>query len=294
MKDITSTEIGALFNLSPYITAFELWNRKKEGIIVEIEENERMTWGIRLQDKIAEGIAEDQKWQVRRMDEYISIPELRIGASFDFSIESTQGETNEIEPWPKGLLEIKNVDSLQYKKGWIVDGDNIEAPMHIELQCQHQLLVSKRAFLYIGVLIGGNKVVLVKRLPDPEIHKAILDKVSEFWKSIEANQPPSPDFARDAKFISKLYGYSEVGKVYSAEGDNEITTLAKRYKELGDAIKDCDKERDAIKSQLLMKIGDAEKVIGDQFSISAGIVGPTEVSYHREAYRLFKINWRKK
>src|SRR3990172_11795006 len=104
MKDITSTEISALFGISPYSTEFELWHRKKNKLYVDFEETERMTWGLRLQNAIAKGIAEDQGWKVRRMNEYIRIPELRIGASFDFSIEG-----KDIEP---GILEIKNVDSL--------------------------------------------------------------------------------------------------------------------------------------------------------------------------------------
>src|SRR3990167_4888783 len=173
-KDITSTEIGALFGFSPYLTAFELWHRKKEGLVVSIDENERMKWGTRLQDSIANGIAQDNVWKVRRMDEYIRIPSLKIGSSFDFSIEC---ETN-------GLLEIKNVDSLAFKDGWLVDGDNIEAPPHIELQGQHQLLVSGRQYAYIGALVGGNTVKLIRRQVDEAIHAKIKTAAADFWKSI--------------------------------------------------------------------------------------------------------------
>src|SRR3990167_5628915 len=84
--DITSTEISALFGCSPYSTAFELWHRKKSGVIVQLKENERMFWGTKLQDAIAAGIAEEQGWAIRRMNEYIRNAELRIGSSFDFAI----------------------------------------------------------------------------------------------------------------------------------------------------------------------------------------------------------------
>lgn len=282
-KDITSTEISALFGISPWCTEFELWHRKRDGVVVEIEENDRMKWGTRLQDSIAAGIAEDQKWTVRRMDEYMRDPELRIGASFDYSIDGQM----------PGLLEIKNVDSLIYKQGWIVDGDTLEAPPHIEIQVQHQLAVSGRAFAYIGALIGGNRVALIRREPDQEIIKAIKIKAAAFWKSIEAGIPPSPNFERDAEFIAKLYRYADPGKVYDAKNDNEISTLAKRYKELGDALNSCTTELDAIKAQLLTKIGSAEKVFGENFTITAGLVGPARVEYDRDGYRAFKINWKK-
>ena len=289
-KDITSTEIASLFGISPWTTAYELWYRKKDGLIVEIEENKRMFWGTKLQDAIAAGVAEEQGWNIRRMDEYGRIPELRIGASFDFSIEPS---VCDVGKFPSGLLEIKNVDGLQFKKGWIVDGDNVEAPPYIELQVQHQLLVSGRAYAYIGALIGGNNLVLIRRETSPKIHEAIKQKAAEFWKSIDENTPPAPNYETDSEFIAKLYNFSEPGKVISVAEDAEIVKMAEEYKKLGDVIKMSDKLRDEIKAKILTAIGDAEKATGGNFTVSAGMVGPADVSYHREGYRTFKITWRK-
>ena len=281
-QDITSTEISALFGISPYITKFELWHRKKNQVDVDFEVSDRMKWGTRLQDTIAAGIAEDEKWKVRRMEEYIRNPKFRLGASFDFAIEE------EI----KGLLEIKNVDSLIFKQGWeIAEDGSVEAPPHIELQVQQQLLVSQRSFCYIGALVGGNRITLLKREPDAEIFEAIKTTVVEFWESIEVGEAPSPDFEKDADFISKLYAYSSPGKIIDLTDDIEVETLAKRHRELTAAIKQCSVEKDAIKAQLLTRISDAEKVICNGFTISAGLIGPAEISYTREGYRMFKLNF---
>jgi hypothetical protein len=40
-------------------------------------------------------------------------------------------------------------------------------------------------------------------------------------------------------------------------------------------------------------IGDAEKVKGLDYSISAGLVGPTEYMVKRDGYRNFKITFKK-
>jgi len=112
-KDITSTDVAALFGLSPYCTLFELWHRKKNLTSVDFEATEWVKWGQRLQDSIAAGVAEDNGWVIRRMSEYVRIPELRIGASFDFSIETEYERPS--ETFEKGLLEIKNVDSLAFR-----------------------------------------------------------------------------------------------------------------------------------------------------------------------------------
>jgi hypothetical protein len=59
-QDVTSTESAALFGMSPYVTQFELWHRKKSGEQPEFKTNERMRWGNRLEAAIAHGIAEER------------------------------------------------------------------------------------------------------------------------------------------------------------------------------------------------------------------------------------------
>lgn len=289
-KDLTSTEVSSLFNISPYLTSYELWHRKKKSQIVEIDENERMKWGNRLESAIARGIAEDNGWLCRPKKEYISLPGLKLGSSFDFVCFINSANSEDFTgQW---LLEIKNVDSFIFKDGWSTDGDQIEAPPHVEMQSQHQMLVSGINVAYIGALVGGNKVTLLKRTADESIHKAILKKSAQFWDSIEKNQEPSPDFVRDAGFISKLYGYAEPGKLMDATA--EINALVETYKQESDTIKEHEKKKESLKSQLLTIVGDSEKVLGDYFTISAGMVGEAPISYIRKAFRNFRISFRKK
>lgn len=271
---ITSTEVAALFGLSPWVTEYELWHRKHDNLEIEFEPNERMLWGTRLEAAIAAGVAEDEKLSIRKMDEFIFDPEKRLGASFDYAI----GED--------GILEIKNVDSLIFKDGWIVSDDNVEAPVHIEIQVQTQLLVSGRKYVKIAPLIGGNKVVLIHREPDPTVIKAIEERVAAFWDSIRRNDPPKPDFIKDAEFISKLYKYAEPGKVIV--GTPRMGEMVLEYKRLGAIAKKADEEKDGVKAELLTMIGDAEKVQGEGFSISASMIGPAHVEYDRKPFRDFR------
>ena len=292
-KDITSTEISALFGFSPYITEFEIFHQKKSGTVVTIKEHERLRWGTALQDAIAAEIAKEQDWTIRRMDEYMRDTELRAGASFDFSIEQTGIGTNE-GTLTLGLLEIKNVDSLAFRDGWTEDdAGNIEAPLHIEIQVQHQLMVSGRAFAYLGALVGGNRLVLIKRDRNEAVINSIKQKIQAFWASIESNTPPKPNFERDAKFISSLYNYADPGKLLDVRENEDFMNMAREHKRLGDIAKDAETKRDGLKAQMLMVIGDAEKIEGGEFSISAGIIGECEVAYTRKAYRNFKPTWRK-
>lgn len=312
LQDITSSEVAALFGLSSYVTEFELFHRKRDAKVVIQEASEWTRWGQRLQDSIAAGVAEDNGWNIRKMTEYMRDPELRMGASFDFSIEDSrrfvapvhlpsESEAKEnpdalIETAPaKGLLEIKNVFGMIFKDQWLEDEEgNLEAPPHIELQVQHQLAVSGRSFAYIAALVGGNQIKLIKREPNEKIISAIKEKVAAFWYAVKTNAPPKVDFSQDADFISSLYGYAEPGKVFDARGNDEFSELCRKHKELGDAAKAAEAAREAIKTRLLLEVKDAEKVIGDGFTISATTVGPADISYRREGYRMFRLNWPRK
>lgn len=281
-KDITSTDVAALFGISPYLTEFELFHRKKSGMAGDFQLNDRMLWGLRLQNAIAVGIALDHNLTVAPMTNYMRIPELRIGSSFDYF----EGEN--------GILEVKNVDSLTYKDGWIVEGDNVEAPAHIELQVQHQMFVSGRTQAAIGALVGGNRVIIIRRKADRNVFNAIQAKVKAFWESIDANQPPEPNFKEDADFISRLNGYAEPGKVVDALGDAKLSGLVRDYKEWGSKAESVKAEKEGIKAQILTLIGDAEKVKGDGWTISAGVRPPTLIeAYERKAFRDFRINLKK-
>lgn len=283
-EDMTSTEVPALYNLSPYTTVFEVWHANKNGDILTIDENDRMKWGNRLEEAIAKGVAEDHGWEVAPLKEYCRLDGLRMGCSFDYVILEG-GEK-------KAILEIKNVDAMIYREGWEVDEDgDVEAPAHIEMQVQYQMLISGIDRAYIAALVGGNEVALLEREADKDVHASIMARVEKFWQSIDNNAPPKPNFELDAEFISKLYGYAEPNKI--ADPTERIDFLAVEYKREADLAKAHEKQRKAIKAEILTLIGEAEKCKGNQYSISAKTRGPVDVAYTKEGYRDFRISWKK-
>lgn len=266
-RDVTSTESAALFGMSPYVTHFELWHRKRSGTAPEFKTNERMRWGTRLEAAIAHGIAEEQGWEIRPMKEYMRDPDARLGSSFDFVI------TNLGEPVH---LEIKNVDYLAFRDGWIEHEDgSIEAPEHIEIQVQHQMAVSgfKRAF--IGAFIGGNRGVVIERERDEDVIRAIRAKVAEFWRTVDAGEEPDPVMPEDAEAVIRMHQYAEPGKILDASGDEEIARLVTEYKAACVARDRADEDAKVLKAELLERIGDAEKVLLPGFTISASMIADT-------------------
>lgn len=290
-QDLTSTDVAALFGLSPYKTAFELWHEKKSGEVAQVKDNDRMRWGRRLEAVVAEGIAEERDWQARPFKEYGRLVDARLGASFDYRVRPNHTGTDTPDD---AILEIKTVDFLAFKNGWTIEDDYVEAPAHIELQVQHQMLVSGLRRAYIGVLIGGNRIEILEREADDQVHAGIIAAARKFWDSIEAGTPPAPVMPDDAQAVIRLNQHAEPGKLIDARGDGRIEHLVARYAELGKQAKVIDDERNTIKADLLTAIGDAEKVLLDGYSISAGFVGPAEIpAFTRQGYRNLRVTAKK-
>lgn len=294
--DITSTEISALYGLSPYKTEFELFHEKREGVVVKIQENERMKWGLRLESAIAHGVAEDNGWEIGKLDAYMRDSEARIGSSFDFEIKSlTQGP---------GILEIKNVDSLAYARNWIDDGDgNIEAPEHIELQIQHQMEVIGYEWCALVALVGGNTQKVIYRNRDKDIGLDIRSKSKAFWNRVEANRAPSADYTRDAEFIIKQLR-SCADETLIMEADQALEDLIKQYQFVTKEAGDLDKIRDQYKAEILDKIGSASKVNTSIGTLSCSmtkdspgtLITPEMIGTYyggRKGYRAFRFNQKK-
>jgi putative phage-type endonuclease len=259
-QDVTSTAVSALFGGNPWQTTYELWQEKKSGEIVEIPQTDRMKWGTRLESAIATGVAEDEGWNVRAWNTYERVPELRIGASFDYRI---LGE-------PKAVLEIKCVDSWIFRQTWVEhpNGD-VEPPPYMEFQLQHEMLVSGYEQAYLYALVGGNNPVKIYREADPKFQKAIIAKVSQFWESIATNQEPAPDYTRDGPALRKRYSYVDSDSVLNTIGDSEMRELCAADIRLAAELKQKKEDREATRARVLHRLGHHEVALVDGHTCTA-------------------------
>lgn len=264
-QDITSTEIAALYGLSPYVTEFELWHQKRDRFVEERRADQRIRWGTRLQDAIAAGIAEERGWSVRRMNVYMRDEQDRLGSSFDFEVLAG-GDLAVPGGAGNPLLEIKNVDDLVFRDEWIDGERGIEAPQHIELQVQVQMEVANRPWCALVALVGGNDAKVTIRMRDREIGQDIRHHVRDFWRSIAAGTPPKPDYRLDAEFLCRLHGRADANLTIDA--DDETADLIARYA----ALTELAKERDAIKAQVFERVGKASRVRTKFGSLACGEV----------------------
>lgn len=294
-KDLTSTEIAALFGCSPWITAYELWHYKAGILQPTFEETERMRWGKRLEHPIALGLCEDNGWKCRPNTDYMRIPALRLGASFDFRLARPRRK--------KCNMETKNVDAQAYREGWQVsyneddDGNieqsDIEAPPHMELQFQQQMLINGDSEIVLGALVGGNTGKIIERQADRDVHLEIVDAAAEFWASVDERRPPDPDFRRDSDTIRRLHPHI-VGDPLALVEEDKITKLMRQHKIDWAAHKRSQDDADAIKAEIMHLLGDRPGAKGPAGSITRFAVAGGHVSYERKPRIDMRITHSKK
>lgn len=285
--DLTSTMVPALFGLSPYLTEFEIYHAKVSGLDISIKENERMRKGKRLEKFAAEEVAIMNGWKVRDIKEYIRIPELRIGSSFDYEIDCPERG--------KGILEIKAVDYFQHKQKWVDD----QAPEHIEIQLQHQLEVADQYDW--GVIAAFTSIYdyqLYFRKRDRDMGAALLKKCAEFWHKVDNKIEPAPDFAKDGYAISQVYKGGE--GVADMTTNEEFDVLCGRYERLKDEEAAAKEAKDETKARLHYLVGTNKEAYGSKYKLLAGQTKDTKgtlitqamVGMHmggRSGYRQCKI-----
>lgn len=274
-KDVTSTDAAALCGVSAWKTRYQLWNEKHRGMVVEREETPAMRLGKRLEAPIAQHIAAEHGFDIEPMKEYRRLPELRLGSSFDYVLRDRSA-----------LLEIKLVGPYQFSRGWRETDFGLEAPIEIEAQVQQEMLLAEIPVCFLGVLVGTETYVLRRDFDQPTADR-LQREARAFWESPQ----PEPDFLADADFIAHLYAQATPGKVIQA--DQETVDLMAEYKLAAFEEAAAEKRKKVAKAKILERIGDAERVESEAYTLSAKMLAPVEVKAHvREGRRDFRINER--
>jgi len=234
--DLTSTMMPALFNLSPYTTTFELYHNKVTKVEVPFETNDRVEKGKRIEEFAAQEVAIAQGWKARRNPEYIRLPELRMGSSFDFHAACPERGN--------GILEIKAVDYFRHKDQWSED----EIPAHIEIQARHQMFVSDVQWVCVAAFTGiyDHHLYFIER--DTDFDDGLIEAAKEFWAMVDDEAEPLPNYTLDGAMIDQLYR-NVGGELIDLTEDSSFEMLIERYEYAKSQEKFFKTQKDAAKAE---------------------------------------------
>lgn len=292
--DVTSTSISALFNENPFVTEYELWHRIKGNLEVQTFNNVRARWGLRHQPAIAQGIIEDNGFTLVEDGDnaYIKHPRIRgFGTSFDYIVDCPQRG--------RGLLEIKTAALSEYLKKWEFFEGEREAPTNYELQVQAQLMCAQEIgvkWAAIGVAFGINDdpLLLYRNLYD-DTALAIERALDHFWKSIDENKPPMPDYERDAETVIRLNQAVVEGREVDLTSHNRLGELCAEYKRVAGINAETGKKKQGLKAEIFSAIGNVSKAkAAGGYKISTFKVAPKKFMMETNSYRDMRITEEKK
>ena len=258
-NDITSTATAALFGLSPYATEFEIYHEKKYGTKKDFKVTDRMEKGDRLEQAIAVEIAMQEGFtDLKPFKTYMRIPEFNIGSSFDYEAIDKTGSPI--------LIEIKAVDYFIHRDQWSED----EAPPHIEVQTQHELLVADRfERACIVACTGIYDYYPVYRERDHSMGAAITKRILNFWNDVKNGNEPDVNYEMDAEVINAMFPNIRPEPDDRTE-DKDFCDLLRRFDLANMKKNEFEKQAKSLKAEIHHKLGDAPAAFTERYKVTSG------------------------
>lgn len=294
-KDVTSTDVASLFGLNPYKSRLRLWHEKAGNVEPEFVDSPFAKWGRRLQIPVAMGICEDEGWQGEDLSLfYARDPALRLGASFDVKAYYDFNAAR--------MLEVKVAEAFREEDGWTKNA----APMPYEFQMQTQLHLSMKEDHdiksgVIGVLGKRQSTRLYHREYDAGVGAMIEEETHEFWRTINENTPPDPDYLIDSEILKRLRGPIRHGDIINLSNNDAAKMALHRLKAAKEALKPLKKEirihedqADAAKEEIRQLVGRNEIAIIGDYQISTAQQEQEDKVIYGSSFRRFDMKKRKK
>ena len=254
-RDVTASQIGALFGEHEYMTPFSLWGLKTGRIPREEEETPAMQRG-RLLEPVAVQMLRERfpSWKIEHNaaeNVYFRDPAARMGATPDvIAMAKDRGG--------KGVVQIKSVEASIFKRKWLDQDGEVEPPLWIALQASLEAHLTGARWAAVAPLVVGHGLDMP--LIDIPLVEGVVDamkaKVAEFWTMIEEGREPSPDFGRDADAIEAIYHADEEAEA-DLTGDNRIMAMLAERAFAKEAIGKYGKLLDALDAEIKSKLGNA-------------------------------------
>jgi len=250
--DVTASTAAALLGVHPYMTALGLWLLKSGRVVTDPEESPAMRRGRLLEPVAVELLREDYPaWKFGNYPHgiYYRDEACRIGATPDLVVKDESDR--------QGVIQIKTVEPWIFKRTWRDEDENVAPPLWVAVQAilEAYLTGSDWAAVMAMRVSHGLEYSLV---PVP-VHTGIIDRlkgeVAAFWVSIANDKAPDPDHNRDLALLERIF--TNNATIADLTADNELVALADERALVAQARKAADVRLDAIKAELLAKLGGA-------------------------------------
>lgn len=273
-KTIGGSDIAKVAGFSKYGSALTVFNEKL-GLSEKFKGNVHTQFGTRMEPHIREWVIEDFKKETGIRLSTFEYPFMMVDKDYEYFSANIDGigileedyiyhenrDTGEIK-----LIHANELFGLEIKTGseflkkmWAGE----EVPDEYYCQCQWYMGITGLKYFLIIYLLG--KEVKWKVIPrnDDDI-KALRDIASDFWNvNIKGELPPMPTgLTKETQEIVSNQALSD---------DEEINITDEKLSQYNDVslkIKDLEREKERLKQELFLEMGNSKKATDGLFKIS--------------------------
>lgn len=240
---------AAILGLDKNKTPYALWEEFVDPAKrPQIDQEEQIVWGRLLERPIGEEAARRLGLEVHYQPRTIWHPEISfMRANADFLVTS---EDAGLECKNRGLLMLRQYDLASDDVG---DEDRV-LPTEA-LQSHAYMAITGRKRWYLGVLVGGQRLLTFKFDRDEALCRRIEEAYTEFWGYVQRREPPPPMNVEDCH---KLWPGHVPGKVVEATDD--IYHAVEQRRILKEKITQAEGECEFLDFKIKAFMGDAEEL----------------------------------
>lgn len=240
-KGIGGSDAAAILGLDRFHSPFDVY-ADKLGFKEERPDNEPMRQGRDLEDYVAGRFVEETGKKVKRDNRLLVHPE------YPYMI----GNIDRRVVGENAGLECKTTSVLnraQFAQG--------EYPPSYYVQCVHYMAVTGAAKWYLAVLVLNKAFHIFEIERDEAEIGALIAAEKDFWENhVQKQIPPSPDGSESTfELLKQLYPEAKECEQVALYGKEQ---RIEDYLKLDLQAKELEKQRDAIKQELQLSIGEAE------------------------------------
>lgn len=245
---IGGSDIAAICGLSPWKTAFQVW-QEKVGESEGQSDNDAMAYG-RLMESVI------RQWYSNETGRVVVVPDTKlIHPKYPFICASLDGIAD-----MKRIVEIKTTRS---GSDWGEPGSD-EIPVYYRLQVEQYMMITKLEVADVPVSVAGSIPVIYEVEADIEIQEMIVEQAVLFWGMVQRREPPELVGIRD---VVAKFGRSSMAGLVTATQDTEMAVA--KIKQIREEIDKLKSEEDALKFLAMKEIGEKDTLTAINGSLLA-------------------------
>ena len=240
-KYIGGSDAASVLGLNEYQSPYALWCEKM-GVTPAFEGNLRTRIGTEMEPIIAKLFEEETGKKVRNCNFSL------VNDKYPWAI----CDVDRMVDGEDAILEIKSTSALNlkhYKNG--------DYPARFYCQVQHYLAVTEKQKAYLAVLIGNSDFKIFEIERDEDEISALMAAEKQFYEYMTTNTPPPIDGSESTKEAIQAQQTDAPAEEPEPIDLSDKRQMLDTLMELDAAIKQMEEQRDGIRNQIMVFMGDA-------------------------------------